>query len=144
MQLNNKSNKGFTLVELLVAIAVMAIIMVMVVQMMGSSSVALRRTNKKLELQTEALEFREHFSDIVMQARYVRVQSEDNKTYSLDTGIDASDHNNRKRNKSDIGTVSTGALVSDNYPNYTVAGDNNFDIYMNKGTYTLYRKNSSY
>lgn len=143
MQLNNKSNKGFTLVELLVAVAVMAIIMVAVVQMMGSSSVALRKTRKKLELQTEALEFREHFSDIIMQAKYIRVQSADNKTYTLDTGIDSSDHNNRKRTKTPAGSITTGALVSDSYPNYIVAGDTNFDIYMNKATYTLYGKNSS-
>ena len=136
--MNNKSNKGFSLVELLVAIAIMSIILMMVVQMMGSSSVALRKTRKKLELQTEAMEFREQFSDILMQARYIRVMSEDKNTYTLDTSLDST-NNRRKRDVTAVGTV-TGSLVSDNYPNLTAAGDKDLDIYMNKGTYTLYGK----
>lgn len=136
MQLNNR-NKGFSLVELLVAIAVMSIIMVMVVQMMGNSSVILRKTNKKLALQTEALEFREQFSDILMQATYVRVESADKKTYTLDTSIDTSEKNKRKRVSASVGDIN-GSLVSDNYPNYLIAGNNNFDIFMKKADFTLY------
>lgn len=136
MQLNNR-NKGFSLIELLVAIAVMSIIMVMVVQMMGNSSVILRKTNKKLELQTEALEFREQFSDIIMQARYVRVESADKKAYTLDTSIDSSAKNKRKRDTASAGDIN-GTLVSDNYPNYTMSGNNNYDIFMNVDDYTLY------
>lgn len=136
MQLNNR-NKGFSLIELLVAIAVMSIIMVMVVQMMGNSSVILRKTNKKLELQTEALEFREQFSDIVMQATYIRVETADKKTYTLDTGIDSSAKNKRKRIATSVGDIN-GTLVSDNYPNYKLAGSNNYDIYMKSADYTLY------
>ena len=111
--------------------------MVMVVQMMGGSSVALRKTNKKLELQNEAMEFKEQFSDIIMQADYIRVQSKDNVTYTLDTSLDA--NNNRKRTKNSSGTLS-GDLVSDNYPNYLKAGDSKLDIYINKADYTLYGK----
>ena len=140
--MNNKSNKGFSLVELLVAIAVMSIILVMVVQMMGNSSVALRKTRKKLELQTEAMEFREQFSDILMQANYIRVMSADKVTYTLDTGIDSTNKNKRKRDVTAVGTV-TGSLVSENYPNQTAPGDANLDIYMNQGTYTLYGKDRS-
>ncbi len=141
MQLSGR-NKGFSLIELLVAVAVMSIIMVMVVQMMGNSSVILRKTNKKLELQTEALEFREQFSDIIMQATYIRAESGDNSMYRLDTNIDASNHNNRKRTALFMG-VCEDSLVSDNYPNYTVAGDNGYDIYMNDDDYTLYCIDSS-
>lgn len=138
--MNQKSNKGFSLVELLVAIAVMSIILVMVVQMMGSSSVALRKTKKKLELQTEAMEFREQFSDIVMQATYIRVLTKDKKLYTFDTEL--SDKNRRKRDVADDGTIN-GTLVTDSYPDYTNPANRKLDIYMNQNDYTLFGRDKA-
>ena len=34
-------------------------------------------------------------------------------------------------------------MVSDSYPNYKVVGDQDLDIYMNQGTYTLYGQDKS-
>lgn len=138
--MSQKSNKGFSLVELLVAIAIMAIIMVMVVQMMGSSSVALRKTRKKLELQNEAMEFREQFSDVVMQATYIRVLTKDSKLYTLDTGL--SDKNGRKRDIADAGDI-LGTLVTDGYPDYTHPANRKLDIFMNRNDYTLFGRDET-
>lgn len=142
--MNYKSNKGFTLVELLISIAIMSVIMVMVVHIMSGSSVALRRTDKKLELQSEAMEFKEHFSDIIMQARYIRVESLDNNIYKLDTNLNDTGKKNRKRDVNADATLTlAGTLVSDNYPNYSKAGNGNLDIYMKADNFTLYGKDET-
>ena len=146
--MNSKSNKGFTLVELLVSIAIMSIIMVMVVQIMGGSSVALRKTNKKLELQSEAMEFKEHFSDIVMQARYIRVEVADGTFYTLDTNLSEITTGIKKKDRNAIADTTTtlklaDTLVSDNYPDYSKAGNGNLDIYMKADNFTLYGKDES-
>lgn len=151
-----KHNKGFSLVELLVSIAILSIIMVMVVQFMGTASVSLRRTRKQMDLQTGAMEFREQLSDIMMQATYVRIQTKDGKGYKLDTELeDANVNKKRKRVDSASTTPSnitstdliSGAanmtFVSDNYPSYCKAGSKDLNIYIDKNNYTLFGKDAS-
>lgn len=131
-------NKGFSLVELLVSIAVLSIIMVMVVQFMGTASVTLRKTRKKIDLQSEAMEFREKFSDIMMQATYVRVQTRDKNYYELKTDLTNSGRTQRReRTLTAKGTIA-GTLVSDGYPNLCKKEPRNLNIYMNDNDFTLF------
>jgi prepilin-type N-terminal cleavage/methylation domain-containing protein len=134
--LKRDTNKGFSLIELLIAITIMSIVMLMVIQFMGTTSGALNKTRKKLDLQTKAMEFREQFSDIMMQATYVRVESADKCTYTVDTAL-----NDKNRKKRDVykhsGTIQK-YLVSDGYPNLLKAQPRNLDIYYDQSDYTLF------
>ena len=155
--MKHNSNKGFSLVELLVSIAILSIIMVMVVQFMGTASVTLRKTRKKMDLQSDAMEFREQFSDLMMQATYIRVQSvSGNVLYEKKSTLEAV--TNGKNDKvefdskgssvsipdgaSSITVNFSGTLVCDTYPNYLKEEPRGLDIYLNKNTYSLYGKDS--
>ena len=154
-----KRNKGFSLVELLVSIAILAIIMVMVVQFMGTASVSIRRTRKKMDLQTEAIEFREQLSDVLMQASYVRIQAKDLNGYQIYTGLQTANVNKeRKRVEIDdpsAGTkknitstplataVSSLTYVSDDYPtfdNIAQGKSDKLDIYFDRTDFTMVGK----
>ena len=143
--MKHNENRGFSLVELLVSIAILSIIKVMVVQFMGAASVSLRKTRKKIDIQTEAMEFREQFSDVVMQATYIRVQTKDKKKYEIKTTLDSVSLANRKKKEitvTDKGSIS-GSLVVDNYPNYCVAEPRNLSIYMNENDFTLFGRDAT-
>lgn|GEM_PF-1830997 len=134
--MKRKTNKGFSLVELLIAITIMSIVMLMVIQFMGTTSGALNKTRKKLDLQTKAMEFREQFSDIMMQATYVSVEVADTDTYTVDTSL-----NDKNRKKRDVSTHRAGEikqfLVSDGYMNLEKNGHRNLDVYYDANNFTL-------
>lgn len=112
---SKKHNRGFSLIELLIAITILSIVMIMVVQFMSTSSAAYRKQKKNLNIQTEAMSVLEGISDTLMQASYVRVQSMDGKMYTI-----TKDANNNRVVAEDTskGTVNYG-LVPDNYANYS-------------------------
>lgn len=95
MEKKRNHNKGFTLVELLIATAIVSIVMVMVTQFMSTTSATTGKTRKNLEIQTEAMEVGSQMSDALIQATYVRVQVSDDETSPVSKD-----------------------LVVDNYPNY--------------------------
>lgn len=134
MKKDMKRNCGFSLIELLIAMAIMSIVMVMVTQFMGTTSAALKKTRKNLAIQTEALEVGTQFSDALVQAKYVRVKTQDGKLYTLDTKLDGQ---RRKRQATDTGTTLPGDLVVDNYPNYISGSTLYRKIIVNKGDYSL-------
>lgn len=73
--LKNKKNKGFTLVELIVAIAVLALLITAVVTMMGHESVILRKSEADISVQNAAQESYNDISDILMQATSVKIEA---------------------------------------------------------------------
>ncbi len=79
-----KQNKGFSFLELLVAMTILSVVMILVTQFMSTSTGAIGKTNKNLDIQTEALEIGEQISDIIMQASYIRVQDVNGKNYVVD------------------------------------------------------------
>ncbi len=115
MSKSKKQNRGFSLIELLIAITILSIVMIMVVQFMSTSSVAYRKQKKNLNIQTEAMTVLEGISDTLMQASYVRVQSMDGKMYTI-----TKDATNNRVVTEDTskGPVNYG-LVPDNYANYS-------------------------
>ncbi|MBQ6231029.1 MAG: prepilin-type N-terminal cleavage/methylation domain-containing protein [Eubacterium sp.] len=74
MVLNNKKNKGFTLVELIVAVAVLALLITAVVTMMGHESVILKKHEADISVQTSAQETYNEISDIIMQANSIKIK----------------------------------------------------------------------
>ena len=115
MESRMNKNRGFSLIELLVAMAILSIIMIMVVQFMSTSSGALSKTKKNLNLQTEAMEIGEQFSDALVQATYIRVCTQDGKLYELDNDLE---NERKKRQETDKGFAGINQLVVDNFPNY--------------------------
>lgn len=130
-------NKGFSLIELLIAVTLLSIIMLMVSQFMGTTSWALTKAKKNQNIQTEAMEVGSQFSDTLMQATYIRVRTQDNKIYELNTNMNG----NKELRDAAIGVKSTlGAqydFVVDNYPNYLQDGVTNRDIILQKDDFTL-------
>ena len=133
VQLKNQmnKNKGFSLIELLIAITLLSIVMIMVTQFMSTTSGALSKTKKNLNLQTEAMEVGEQLSDALAQATYIRVCTQDNIIYELDNNLN---DKRKKREESAAGSID-GQLVVDNYPNYL--GTNNRKIILDTSNYKL-------
>lgn len=77
-------NKGFSFVELLVAMTILSVVMILVTQFMSTSTGALGKTKKNLSIQTEALEIGEQISDVIMQASYIRVEDNNGNYYVVD------------------------------------------------------------
>lgn len=68
-KLNN--NRGFTFIELVIAVAILTIIMGSVVQFMATTSVAYQRTNRDNEVQRQAQDVYDTISTCIMQANKV-------------------------------------------------------------------------
>lgn len=134
-----KRNRGFSLIELLIAMAIMSIVMVMVTQFMGTTSAALRKTKKNLAIQTEALEVGTQFSDALVQATYMRVQTMDNQLYSLDTTLSGE----RRNRIASVVEPLSGSLVVDNYPNYISNSAAKRKIIVNKSDFSLVNSSGS-
>ena len=71
MKMFKKNNSGFTLVELIIAMAILAIIMTAVASLMGSSVASHRKQKAEIKVHTSAQETYNQISDSIMQAREV-------------------------------------------------------------------------
>ncbi|MBQ9983731.1 MAG: prepilin-type N-terminal cleavage/methylation domain-containing protein [Lachnospiraceae bacterium] len=115
-----KTNQGFSLIELLIAITILSIIMIMVSQFMSTTSGAYRKSKKNMSIQTEAMQVIEQMSDTLMQADYVRIESMDGKMYTITKN--ATGKNERVVTEdTSKGTVDY-SFVPDNYGNYSKMG----------------------
>jgi len=63
-----KSNRGFTLVELIIAMAILAFLMTAVSSLMGSSIFSFKKTKSDIKVQTSAQDTYNKISDSIMQA----------------------------------------------------------------------------
>lgn len=121
-----KHNKGFSLIELLIAITILSIVMVMIGQFMSSSTAAYKKTKNNLNVQSEAMNVITSISDTISQANYVRVAVADNSAYIIEdtSGGTATASRTRKVKSSTVDLTSDrGAtvdydFVSDDYPNH--------------------------
>ena len=81
MRLEKSNNKGFTLVELIVALAVMSLLMIAVVGLMIMNTATNKRLKADSNVQSEAGELYDHINDAVMQASKIEITA-DGTTYS--------------------------------------------------------------
>lgn len=129
MENHMNKNRGFSLIELLIAVTLLSIIMIMVVQFMSSTSWAITKTKKNQNIQTEAMEVGSQFSDSLMQATYIRVRTMNNEIYELNT-----DREDNKKKRESILSETLAVqrdFVIDNYPNY-LSDDTNRQIILNQ------------
>ena len=104
-------NKGFSLIELLIALAILSVLALMVSRLMVSTTAAYRKNKERLELQSDAGRVMTQLSDAICQATYIRVQSDDLKDYQL---------------------------VPDNYGNYVNPDKDNYrKVVLEKDTFKL-------
>ena len=68
------NNRGVTLVELVVALAILAMVMTAVIMMMSSNSVVYRKTKSDIDVQTKAQETFNTLQDSIMQAKYIEMK----------------------------------------------------------------------
>ena len=68
------NNRGVTLVELVVALAMLAMVMTAVIMMMSSNSVVYRKTKSDIDVQTKAQETFNTLQDSIMQAKYIELK----------------------------------------------------------------------
>lgn len=117
-----KQNQGFSLIELLISMALLSIVMVMVVSFMGSSQAAYRKTKSNLNLQTEAMQVMEQMSDTMMQASYIRIATKDKGMYYINKSEpSASNKRTIKEVKdTDYYAIEKYDFVPDNYGNYAL------------------------
>ncbi len=120
-----RQNSGFTLVELLISMALLSIIMLIVVQFMSTTTAANKRTKYNLKAQTSANELMGNIKDVLAQANYVRVTPAETTVYEKTGGTRL-----EKMGTSTYKTTSSGEefgfdLVPDNYGNYVRNTNNN-------------------
>ena len=114
-----KTNQGFSLIELLIAMTILSIIMIMIVQFMSTSSGAYRKTKKNLNIQTESMQVMEQMADTLMQANYVRVSTKDDGMYTI-TKTDKNTKNQRVVDEAASYDAVKFDFVPDNYGNYAL------------------------
>lgn len=125
-------NKGFSLIELLISIAILAIIMVMISGFLTSTLRAQKKTKKDMQVQSEAQRIYYQLSDILMQATYIRVQSQDGKGYTYDSSSNSIDTTSST-------DLNTRTFVPDNYANYQENdGLNSKKVIVDFDTFDLY------
>lgn len=111
-------NRGFTLVELLISMAILSIMMLMVVQFMSSTVMVNKKTKSNLKAQTEAKEVMSSISDNLMQANYVKVVPRSNTVYVMNKTTGSSRTEELSTGSSTITFPVDMCLVPDNYGNY--------------------------
>lgn len=73
MRKRQTNNRGVTLVELVVALAVLAMLMVAVIMLMSNNTVIYRKTKSDISVQTSAQETYSTLQDSIMQAKYIEL-----------------------------------------------------------------------
>ena len=73
MKKRQTNNRGVTLVELVVALAVLAMLMVAVIMLMSNNTVIYRKTKADISVQTSAQETYSALQDSIMQAKYIEL-----------------------------------------------------------------------
>lgn len=113
-----QQNKGFTLVELLISMALLSIIMLMVVQFMSTSTGANKRAKYNLKAQTAGSELITNMSETISQASYVQVVPYEEQVYEKPEGTRLEAMKTSLRRPTSDKTGFSFDLVPDDYGNF--------------------------
>ena len=86
------NNRGFSLVEILIAFAILAVVSTMIMTFVSTSSGYYRRQSKSLRIQNELQEASNKITDALMEATEIRIDYSNNRI-CVYTGPDASYNN---------------------------------------------------
>lgn len=76
---NRLNNKGMTLLELIISMAIAVIVVVMIVSFMNGAFRVFQKTSDEVNLQMEAQTAVNQLSDITMEAKEIQISSDGNK-----------------------------------------------------------------
>lgn len=76
---NLQNNKGFTFVELVISIAILAIVGTAIVGVMSSNTVVFRKSKADLDIQNVAMDSFNQLENDIMQAKYIYIEADGNK-----------------------------------------------------------------
>lgn len=149
-----KCNKGFSLIELLIAMTILSIVMIMVGQFMSSSTMASKKVKDNLEVQSEAMAVMTNISDTVEQASYVRVTVDQTSIQAKEISDVSGGTATASRTRtvtdatsaictSDLGSVMNFDLVSDDYPNHIRPNDTERKVIIDFSTYKFVPEKTS-
>lgn len=113
---NLQRNKGFTLVELIVSIAILAFIIIAVGGIMFSNNIIYRKEKADLSVQGNAQDIYNKINEDIMQAKHVYIEG-----YVSSTKIEFS--SNKVASSSDSYAKSEFLLPTDNYIKNNSSGD---------------------
>lgn len=106
------SNQGFSLVELLVALAISGIVIVMISLLIVNSSNLFNNENKNIDLQNEFQVVDGFLSETLMEAKTIDIKDNDDGTLTLYTGTRGSDEALQPVTTEPIETTTTGAAAA--------------------------------
>lgn len=128
------NNKGFSLIELLIAIAILSIIMVLISGFISSTLNSEARAKKDMQVQSEAQRIYYQMADMIMQASYVRVETASGDVYEYDS-------TSKKFNLSAT-SFGTNTYVPDYYGNYQLNnGKNDRKTIIDYATFSIVDEN---
>ena len=78
-----KDNRGVTLIELMIALAILAMLMTAVIMMMSNNTVVYRKSKADINVQTTAQETYSSLQDVIMQATDIKLWGEEVEWSSL-------------------------------------------------------------
>lgn len=70
-----ENNEGMTLMELVISMAITAIVLTMIIMMIGTAARSLRKTNEGVNLQLEAQAVMNQLNNLVMEASQIELSS---------------------------------------------------------------------
>ena len=81
---NLQKNKGFTFVELVISIAILAIVATAIIGIMSSNTVVFRKSKADLDIQNVAMDSFNQLENDIMQAKYIYIEA-DGKKYTCES-----------------------------------------------------------
>ena len=124
-------NKGITLIELLVSLAILSIFMVTVTFFLSTSTKSVNQTKKQVQVQQAAKELYESLNSTIMQASSVRIRTD----HSI-TGPTTSDSDITSRRSVGFPTFGTDTTVSGDVEFISKAAYDSID-FVEQNSYSL-------
>lgn len=136
LKIRSKDNRGLSLVELMIALAVLAMLMTAVIMMMSNNSIMYRKTKADISVQTTAQETFNAIQDVVMQANEITIEG----ASSFDNAMSNTNVKTFKRDDGSFAGATDPVYPTKMTVKYSVKGKTNkIENYSCEATYYFVR-----